>query len=546
MQEALPARIGQPAEPDGWPVAAQELWAAMELISEGVVLRDDQARLLFANRAARQIAGVESAAELSADRVADWRIFDETGELSEIPTMSVLRDSTDWIDRVLRVERPGRPVLWVTTQAYPISLPDGRRGSLAIFTDITAAKLAQAKAEADAQALSLITASANDLMWSSDRAGRCRWVSPSVERILGWTPEQLVGRDLMDLVHGDDQERAHLSRAAGRAGRTVSLEVRFRRRDGGYCPMALHVGPYRNAAGELDGAFVSARDLSAESKMRETLNASEERFRATLRSAPLGMAVADGSGRFQQVNPALCALVGRPEDELLGCTYASISHPDDAPLAATMRTELLTDARSSLTREQRLITAEGPVWVLHAMSKLAVADAEPLFISQFLISDRDPLTELFNRRALMANAQAALAACDPRGPGLAVLFCDIDGLKGVNDTHGHDAGDQLLVAVAGRLRAAVRRNDTVARMGGDEFVVLVPGLSDIDAAARIADHLRASVARVYLISGHSIRISMSVGVAMAAPGSNPSAAVRAADTAMYQAKSSGGDQVQRA
>lgn len=535
---------GAVSEPGSWPVAQEELWAAIARISEGVVFRDDEGNVLYANPAACEIAGVTSPADLATARLKHWRICDDAGELAEMPVLAVGRDGASWVNRVFRVCREGRPVLWLSSQAYPIALRNGRRGSLSIFSDITAGKQAQAKAEADARALNLITASASDLLWSSDRTGRCRWISPSVARILGRRPEELQGSDLMDLVHLEDIQRALLARAAGREGRTVSLEVRLRRADGSYCPLDLRVGPYRNEAGELDGSFISARDISVERKMRETLNASEERFRATLRSAPLGMAVADARGRFQQVNPALCELLGRHEDELLGCTYDHISHPDDAAIAAAMRAELLSDIRTSVTREQRLTTAAGPVWVLHAMSKLSVTGAEPLFISQFLMSDRDPLTELFNRRALMANVQTALANCDPRGAGLGVLYCDLDGLKGVNDGFGHDAGDQLLVAVAGRLRGAVRRYDTVARMGGDEFVVLVPGVSGIADAARIADHIRTSIAQVYLISGHSIHISMSIGVALAPPGSNPSAALRAADAAMYRAKSSGGDQVE--
>jgi diguanylate cyclase (GGDEF)-like protein len=147
----------------------------------------------------------------------------------------------------------------------------------------------------------------------------------------------------------------------------------------------------------------------------------------------------------------------------------------------------------------------------------------------------DVLTGLPNRAALAD----ALSQCLDEGRPAAVLFMDLDRFKLVNDTHGHPVGDALLIALGQRLATAVRPQDTVARFGGDEFVILCPGVVDEEVAVQIAHRMSGTMADVFLVEGHELFLTGSVGVTIGRPSDNPEDLLRDADNAMYRAKEQG-------
>lgn len=152
----------------------------------------------------------------------------------------------------------------------------------------------------------------------------------------------------------------------------------------------------------------------------------------------------------------------------------------------------------------------------------------------------DPLTGLPNRALLRDRVDQALRRREPQGGLTALALMDLDGFKGVNDSLGHDAGDRLLVAVAERLRAALRPGETLARLGGDEFAVLVEDVESAVAAERVADRLLVELAAPFSVANHELKINASIGVAISAePDETPRDLLRNADLAMYKAKASG-------
>jgi len=156
------------------------------------------------------------------------------------------------------------------------------------------------------------------------------------------------------------------------------------------------------------------------------------------------------------------------------------------------------------------------------------------------LAHHDPLTGLPNRRLLLARLQEALRSAQASHRRVALLFIDLDGFKSVNDAHGHALGDALLRAVAQRLRARVRAGDTVCRLAGDEFVVLLPAVSDRDHATEIAQLLRAALARPFAVKGRVLRVQFSGGIAVAPDdGTRAEALLERADAAMYEAKRGG-------
>lgn len=168
-----------------------------------------------------------------------------------------------------------------------------------------------------------------------------------------------------------------------------------------------------------------------------------------------------------------------------------------------------------------------------------VAERRRLEAALYHQAFHDPLTELANRALFVDRSEHALDRAKRDGTRLAVLFVDLDGFKSVNDTHGHAAGDAVLVETARRLTVGRRSTDTVARIGGDEFAVLLEG-ADADAAARIADDLCRRLHEPVPIGTSSARIGASIGTAIGGdPTDTLEALLRAADRAMYRAKSAG-------
>nr|MBP7545165.1 diguanylate cyclase [Acidovorax sp.] len=152
----------------------------------------------------------------------------------------------------------------------------------------------------------------------------------------------------------------------------------------------------------------------------------------------------------------------------------------------------------------------------------------------------DPLTRLPNRALLPDRLAQAMARARSEQHGLAVCFLDLDGFKAVNDTHGHEAGDELLVIVAQRLLAHIRTGDTAARLGGDEFVVLLCDLRDLHECEQVAQRLLRAICEPMVVEGHTVQVGASMGIALYPQhGSQAEQLLRRADQAMYQAKQSG-------
>jgi diguanylate cyclase (GGDEF)-like protein/PAS domain S-box-containing protein len=272
-------------------------------------------------------------------------------------------------------------------------------------------------------------------------------------------------------------------------------------------------------------------------------------FRSAFDNAPIGMALVGLEGQWLDVNQALCDLVGYTREQLRERTFQDLTHPDDLDADLALVDDVLAGRRTTYQMHKRYIHADGRViWALLSVSLATDEDGRPLhFISQIQdFSERreleerlrhqaehDPLTGLANRRRFEHELarQIERSTRHPEAAALAVI--DLDSFKAVNDLHGHAAGDKLLTAVAAALHKRLRATDVAARIGGDEFAVILIGV-DERGAATAAGALAAAIAEHSLAAG--VAATASVGIAMIDPGSSADELFARADRAMYEAK----------
>jgi diguanylate cyclase (GGDEF)-like protein/PAS domain S-box-containing protein len=275
---------------------------------------------------------------------------------------------------------------------------------------------------------------------------------------------------------------------------------------------------------------------------------SDERFQALFQHAPDLVAVLDLTGRIEYASPSTAAILGYQSDILIGTSVFDMVHPEDRPQMVQRFTALLGE-RGEVTRmERRVHSADGGYrWFeFTASNQMHNPALNGVVINARDVSENrayqerltyeaqhDALTGLPNRRRMQDALGASL-----RDAPVAVLFVDLDGFKPVNDVHGHEAGDELLRQVAARLTACVREGDVLARVGGDEFVILMPGVYDPSTVEATCDRIRLAAQAPFLVDGHEVRIGASVGMHLAPPAGNPDEALRAADHAMYAIKKS--------
>jgi len=172
--------------------------------------------------------------------------------------------------------------------------------------------------------------------------------------------------------------------------------------------------------------------------------------------------------------------------------------------------------------------------------RLLHEDARKAAATNEILAQQDPLTGLGNRRLLLKRISAALANARRNRNAMAVVYLDLDGFKQINDTLGHSAGDALLKIVARRLESVVREEDTVARVGGDEFIIALWQITNTTDVATVAEKLVEIVSRPYVIENHSVSVTTSAGVSIyPAHGEHVESLMKSADTALYEAKSAG-------
>ncbi len=287
---------------------------------------------------------------------------------------------------------------------------------------------------------------------------------------------------------------------------------------------------------------------------------SEARFRSSFDSAATGMALLSLKGQWLRVNPALCELLGYKEDELLSTSFKQIIYPEDLPALIKQINALVSGDIENFQLESRYHhKLNRLIWGMIHVSLIRNREKVPLHLIIQIqdITEKkkveselsyhayyDTLTGLANRNQLERNINKAISP-GSRASSFAVFFIDLDNFKQINDSLGHDAGDELLRVIANRLKHGIQKNDFAARLGGDEFILVLYNVSTPENAAVFAENILASIAMPITIHHHDLFITASIGISFyPTDGTNHTTLIKNADLALYQTKTIGGNNYQ--
>ncbi|MFN8156791.1 MAG: EAL domain-containing protein [Candidatus Nanopelagicales bacterium] len=488
-----------------------------------------------------------------------------------------------------RVQRPDGVMRYLRDMSETWTDARGRRQRVGTVTDVTDLRLAVVSAERERIRAQSMFSLGGVPMASMTAAGVLSTVNEELCALVGRRREDLVGTLMWDVAQGGGRTvlRDAVEKLPTDGSGRVSVAVPLIDTAGDVHDTEIHLSLITlpatgDSLAEVEPfVFVVVQDNTEIVRARRAAEVRGKQVESVFGGTAAPMAIEDATGRILQVNGAMCTMLDRSEEDLVGRPFAELTYPEDVSADLALFGELVRGDRAAYTLEKRFLRSDGGiVW-----GRLMVTTAPDLdsldgrlFITTVLditgerereaaalrVAQSDVLTGLANRVVIFDRLRQALLRAKRTGEHVSVIFIDLDGFKGVNDRLGHDAGDDVLRAAALRLRGATRESDSLARLGGDEFLVVAShDLGSPLEGARLADQLLRALAHpfgaadgidVARLTGRALdgqgaadvtlTVTPSIGVTQfPTDGDDVEELVRKADVAMYAAKGRGGNQV---
>ncbi len=399
----------------------------------------------------------------------------------------------------------------------------------------------------------------DDVIYAVDENGVVTYVSPAIEAFIGYAQSEVLGRRFQDFIFEQDMPRIQQSYATLLSGHPSGTgEYRLVNKSGEIRWMRTSSKPIF-VNGSVAGVQGVLADITELKQAEQALRESEKRYRTLFQDTRDAINITTREGHVLDANQSFLDLFGYSREELAGLNAREL-YVD--PVDRRRFQEVIERRGSVRDYEVRLRKKDGTEMDCLVTSTVRRAeDGRTVGYQGFIhdITDRkqveetirrlayyDALTGLPNRTLFGDRLTVAVARARRGGQRLAVMLLDLDHFKEVNDTLGHPVGDQMLQAVGERLASLLRRSDTVSRMGGDEFLVLLERVSSMEDADKVADAILERLREPIVLQDHELHVTTSLGIAIYPEhGEDPDTLIRNADIAMYRAKDQGRDNYHR-
>lgn len=482
----------------------------------------------------------------------------------------------DFFDKYVQVLATGAPL----EEEFPIVTTEAKArwlrhqvvrvgGGIVIFArDITLRKEAEARLKESEERMRLAMTAAHMGAWTHHLKSGMFSFSEGMGAVFGLPQVEGIRTvdELIRAVNPADRDLVSRTLAVGReTGAPLRVEFRTTWPDGTLHWVEVQKYFIDDATGAVERGVGIAIDITERKRSEESLRKSSERFERMAETVPTVLydyvLNPDGSNRFTYMNHRSKEIFGVDAEEIIADSnkFWSLVHEDDRQLVRD-EDKRANKTGTGLVIEHRIVTPQGKLKWLHTESKpSSAATGEPSTWSGFILditerkaaqegiehlAQHDILTGLANRALFSDRLQNALSSALRDRCSLALMSIDLDMFKPVNDQFGHPVGDLLLKEVAQRMVACVRDSDTVARIGGDEFVVLLRNVAGEHEALTVAEKIRANLEQPFVVAGHTVRISCCVGIALYPQhGEDELSLSKHADFSMYHAKGNGRNQV---
>ena len=448
-----------------------------------------------------------------------------------------LEDGEGTAPRECRWSLPDGRTRWGLATTRRVRGRDGESNHFVCHVlDVTAQRHAAEELRAANDGYRWMIEQGRDGVWVFDHDDRTVSVSESLAEMLGREPAQMLGQPPHAFTDAEGAARLDAALRARQAGVRETYELKLLRADGREVWALVSASPLNEERGRFAGSFALITDITERrlTEMRLARHARQQEEVARLgRLALEGMAL---PALFEEASRCVGEVLDAEEAVLVPAPFEPAADAISVPVTGARDHGVLAVRRAGWepAPDERMFL-EAVANTLAAAIERAEAEAEMRRRAL-----HDPLTGLPNRTLVLDRMAHALAARGRRPGTTAVVLLDIDQFKVVNDSLGHDAGDELLLAVAPRLVTAVRPGDTVGRLGGDEFVVVCEGVSEAAGASAVAARIVRAFNEPFVLAGDHHHLTASVGIALAdAATASPAELLRNADTAMYRAKERG-------
>ncbi len=509
----------------------------------------------YANRAFAQLLGKPKEGIVNAPSHAVFPA--EASEEMLSAFRSALRGTSLRSEHVVTLQ--GNVSAWIAVDWLPDrDETQNVRGMYSISRDISEAKQAQLSYEASVREMQRAMDSVALPISYVDGQERIRFVNHTSTLWHGRRPEELIGLPLADLMSEDDHRFARPYIEAALSGQLVQYEREMRYHDGIRRWVMLRYVPTRDENGKVSGFYTTATDIQARKKQELALQQANWLLSAHFENTPLASFTLDADERVTRWSSQAETLFGWQREEVLERLFWELNLVDAradsdffprGDVGGIPETNSRRHVAYSRRRDGTQVACEWHIAALRdsrgrLTSILGLVqdvsmrvEAENRLIE---IAQRDTLTQLLNRNALEPTLRTFIDRAKQESSGVAVLFIDLDHFKNVNDTLGHRVGDLMLIEIAAILKRCIRPEDEVARIGGDEFMVIVGHNRPKAVAHETAQRIITALQEPIRVENQRLSVAASIGVAVFPDhGRSPDALLRSADLAMYKAKENG-------